>query len=53
MLLVVAPSALRAVLHTLGRLVHTRPVVVLLGQVDVLASPLASLGLVVVVLGGR
>ncbi len=52
-LLVVAPSALRAVPHMLGRLVCTRPAVVLLGQMDVLAMQLASLGLVVVDLGGR
>ena len=52
-LLVVLPSASRAVPHTLGRLVRTQPAMVLLGKVDVLAMPLASLGLVVVVLGGR
>ena len=52
-LLVVAPSASRAVPRTLGRSVRTRPAVVLLGQVDVLAMPLALLRLVVVVLGGR
>ncbi len=51
-LLVVGPPASRAVPHTLGWSVHKRLVVALLGQVDVLAKPLVSLGFILVVLVG-
>ncbi len=51
-LLVTALLASQTVARTFGRSGRTQPVVALLGRVDVLAAPLASLGLVVVVLGG-